>query len=1077
MSATLKLDDVRKAWDARDPDLPAILSSLVTQSDPEPETPIRPEAPTFEKFIRSLTAWDYRRKDKPAQAAFRVEQLKLLEAPDAEVPLPERLKTHLFLMELWAQPENIAARQTLLTLLATIPLQYGPWRAMKRIFKEAEATRDMEVYCLLAARFDTAFARGETHGVSGATLAYLARRAWRYLRRLAVHLPAAYADTAAELMGHYIETTGYQAYHNSTWILNHILFHGSKQYGRSRWKGGKRDPATLKNRAYPELWKRTARPLFSLLERAKCDFVRSFATSALKADYRAELRDVEPEWVIRLVGRQSAALDDFVVWILQNVPKFEQGRFRELGLHEPVLRLFDSGSAVAQKYAAEYARTHARDLSVDRLIGLANSSSEIVRKLAKDLLDERDPRTQVGLEAWGRLLETPNGFEYASAAIKKHFGPSELTPDWFRDRLLATANYKSMGFLTDLLAKTHAIPTLSSSFFRDLLRGLDGKSYWVSNQIANQVIGWLNKTDLNALDAEFLKWMYLFPQTSNAVDRWIVGNKIKPTKLGVGFFKSIAFQPDWDKDPWFEEFRRSNGKWAADLKFNDNLSAMVLTWIADPRRFSPTDLGLDWLLSVANRAEPRYHDFASEAISRLFIPADFAPRAAGESSMSVAATVDLKKDTFLFTGKMKTMKREDAETQVKAANGTVAGSVTPKLMYLVIGDDGSPLYGQGAKGSKQTKGEELNAKGANIRIISETQFLQMLAGVTRKADGGNDAIAGSQRLWDMLLAPGPADAPSSSFARFYFKRHHPEIAQRETDKPVDAGAEIPKEFLTLERFMPLFAESRRPIRDFALDIAKYEFSRWKPTGDDLVRLAEMPYAEVKRFVENALLADDDGKKIAFRIDPATLSSAVVYRFCESGDPDTRNLGMGIIRRVPKFAAPEELFRLSESPDRVVRSFVIRSLWTVYRDRGLTQGWLPTVQSKSTVGIKAKKAAKRAEEAARVTVGVPVRPTTLPVGQPTLAGFLRRILFEIPPGRPEFKVVEEGQEAGVRVRPTPTRQSKLEAVAVMRDMGLEDPTFGHLILPLLEEFMVSRGQSEKAACLVAVTRIRHSLSAV
>ena len=30
-----------------------------------------------------------------------------------------------------------------------------------------------------------------------------------------------------------------------------------------------------------------------------------------------------------------------------------------------------------------------------------------------------------------------------------------------------------------------------------------------------------------------------------------------------------------------------------------------------------------------------------------------------------------------------------------------------------------------------------------------------------------------------------------------------------------------------------------------------------------------------------------------------------------------------------------------------------------------------------------------------------------------------------------------------------------------------------LLPLLEEFMTSRGQSERAACLVAVTRIRHT----
>ena len=37
------------------------------------------------------------------------------------------------------------------------------------------------------------------------------------------------------------------------------------------------------------------------------------------------------------------------------------------------------------------------------------------------------------------------------------------------------------------------------------------------------------------------------------------------------------------------------------------------------------------------------------------------------------------------------------------------------------------LDGQGKKGSKQVKAEELNAAGANIKIISETAFLQMLA--------------------------------------------------------------------------------------------------------------------------------------------------------------------------------------------------------------------------------------------------------------------------------------------------------------------------------------------------------------
>src|SRR5204862_6710420 len=129
-----------------------------------------------------------------------------------------------------------------------------------------------------------------------------------------------------------------------------------------------------------------------------------------------------------------------------------------------------------------------------------------------------------------------------------------------------------------------------------------------------------------------------------------------------------------------------------------------------------------------------------------------------------AAPQDLQKASFLFTGKMASMTRDDAERQVKERNGTIAGSVSPKLHYLVVGDEGSPFYGQGSKGSKQTKAEELNDKGANIRIISETMFLQMLAGAPAAAAGSDAVTAGCERLWQLVIAPGPTDAPVGRFA-------------------------------------------------------------------------------------------------------------------------------------------------------------------------------------------------------------------------------------------------------------------------------------------------------------------------
>jgi DNA ligase (NAD+) len=83
--------------------------------------------------------------------------------------------------------------------------------------------------------------------------------------------------------------------------------------------------------------------------------------------------------------------------------------------------------------------------------------------------------------------------------------------------------------------------------------------------------------------------------------------------------------------------------------------------------------------------------------------------------------------SFVFTGKMAHMKREEAQAVVLARGGTAPDDVSRKLDYLVIGDDGSPLLGgSGAKSSKQKKADKLIAEGAPLRIISETAFRDLL---------------------------------------------------------------------------------------------------------------------------------------------------------------------------------------------------------------------------------------------------------------------------------------------------------------------------------------------------------------
>ncbi|MBI4822519.1 MAG: BRCT domain-containing protein [Deltaproteobacteria bacterium] len=82
---------------------------------------------------------------------------------------------------------------------------------------------------------------------------------------------------------------------------------------------------------------------------------------------------------------------------------------------------------------------------------------------------------------------------------------------------------------------------------------------------------------------------------------------------------------------------------------------------------------------------------------------------------------------FLFTGKLLSMSRADANARVKSLGGICAGSVSNDLDYLVVGDSGSPLFGAGAKGEKILAAEKLVTKGAGVKIITESAFMEMKA--------------------------------------------------------------------------------------------------------------------------------------------------------------------------------------------------------------------------------------------------------------------------------------------------------------------------------------------------------------
>ena len=1067
MSTPFSLEYAQQALAARDPQLVEILLQIIeAKPDPNAPPPVQGRY-TFAEFEREMASPKFYSQPADVQQQFRAEKIALLESDDADEPLSDRLRSFEIILQLW-KAKGLFERTCLMKLIRSVPLVYGPWKALKQIFKEAETSKDNEVLAALSHRFETGWTDGRTQ-VSKRTLNYLNRRCWRYLRDIATHLPSVYPEVAADFLAEYTDQT------NFIWVGNHILFHEDEKYTRTRFRGyysRKRGDDLLKYRAYADLWKRSPLPLFSLLERAKSDRIRGFAVAALKKDFRNVLREVEPDWVKRLLNSEHEPVQSFAIWVLENVPKFEQAKFRELSLHDAVIGLFNSRFDAPLLYVCAYARTHARDLPVDELIRLANHNkstfytrskkgSEAVRKLATDLLKTHDPRKDVGLENWGRLLETEHGHEFASKILKEHFGSKDLTPEWFSDRLRSTSA-GAVNFAIESLLDIHPAKKLGAEYFLELI--LEGEP--IGADASRFAMLMLAEFPLDELDASWLEKLLIHPSAAHRVSNWVTTGRLSASKFAPEFLKQIAYHPTWAACPQVIEAKSQ--PWGSSLEYDETIAEYVFSWLSDIRLFTPDQIGFKWLMELVARSEPVYHDFAVTTMSKAFLPADFAEQentqsAKKDESKDEEINIDFEGATFLFTGKLATMTRAEAKSKVDVANGKNSGTVGKTLGYLVIGDEGSPMYGQGRKGSKQVKAESLIESGAAIKIISETAFLQMLTGTQREFS--DDAVeAGCETLWKMLTESPKENSPLARFALTYMREHHPEICLEETDRPVDPGSEIPDSFLTFDRVKSLLTSERASLREFGLELSKWEFARWSPELDELVELCESPYHAVSEFVTSAILAEDTPQNRRVRLDPENFTTDAVYEFCQSRDQQVRSLGMQLIDLYPRLREPEQLFKLTESPDRAVRAFVVRAFWSLYRDRGTTENWKPVSPPDSALNKKKDES----EVEGKIGTGAPPRPESLPAEHQQLQFLLRRMLFEVSPGRPPRS--KGPSLENLKLKPIPTRRGKMLLVETLRDLAIEDESFAIVVLPVLTEFMNSHGRTEHDVCLVAVARI-------
>ena len=1114
---SLSFSQIQQAWQAQDPSLVDKLCTLATQADAIPEKPIPEHELTFDRFLDKIFSHQFREQHPEVQFADRVAMIAKLEADEGVYPLPDRYKIHIILTALW-EDGSAYSRTILKQAITALPVGYGVWKGLKRIYKQAEFSQDYEIFGQIAAKIDSQrFNQTANSAVSLATKTYMSLRAWRYLRQLGQQMPIGYIDAAVSVLASYDETmTAGSLEQTNSWVLNHICFHNSLDYGVNRFSS--RSPRKLfdaKGRAFYEAWQRDPEPLIQLLAIAKNEAVRQFATDSLKHDFKTQLRDVSGETLQYLSAGQahSKARDEMIVWLLENSPHFEKSKFQTWGLHQVVLQLLHSHYPAAYQYAIGYAKSYAQDLSLTELMLLAMSDYEPVRAFAINNILSCDPVADIGVNGWGRLLDTEHHYQTASKQLSKHFTRRDLTPEWFFERLTSGRTH-SVKFAIKKLPELYSAKELGTEYFIRIAQQLDipdqqDFSAYNDSYCMDFALDQLRRLDLSQVNAAVWQMLLLHPLSQATITDWFDEDVLSAAILDMSYWHALAYEPDWQVSEYIEQLKFADPpikNWQKHLAFDEYLAENVRDWLSDVRRFAPIDLGFDWLMNLAHSDQALYREFAIERINKGFLPADFIAYLESnegdsidnassnstdnkDSNSDAATEVDLTGQRYLFTGKMQSMTRGEAEKVVKAANGAISGAVNGKLDYLVIGDDGSPLYGNGRKGSKQVKAESLIADGAALKIISETAFLQMLSGQSREVSE-DDTFAGANVLWHM--ATDDATAPISELAISYLSHHHEQICMALTDRPVDPDAIIPSSFFDAERVIPLLQHRNSQLRGFGLLLSEYEMATWQPTPALWLMMAESPYTEVTQLLKRALLDKPSVDNRRYHIQSEKLNAGMLNALIESKARVARQIGITLLQRHANFQDVQSLYRLTQSTDREVRYAAVTMLWKHYKARHVSPNWQPTtirnddethVEPNANTGTNTDTAYQHPKQLL----------DNLPADTEQLLLLLRRGLFELPPGRlggsqepnasdsnkhkqqrysDKNSSEQTESDSNITLKPISASRAKLALIETFRDVALADSTFAALIMPTLFIFTYSAGKMERHACLVAVTRLLH-----
>ncbi len=152
---------------------------------------------------------------------------------------------------------------------------------------------------------------------------------------------------------------------------------------------------------------------------------------------------------------------------------------------------------------------------------------------------ERDPRKDVGLDDWAKLLGTKYGNNLSEESIIKNFSAKELTKEWFSKNILEP---KATQFAQKYLLKLHKIKDLGANYFIDIFN--DKKFSVLCSQFVMENI---RKFEIEEVDTKFLRHALINKFTRSYIIEWVKSGYCDSKIFGVDFLISLAYKPEWEK--------------------------------------------------------------------------------------------------------------------------------------------------------------------------------------------------------------------------------------------------------------------------------------------------------------------------------------------------------------------------------------------------------------------------------------------------------------------------------------------------------------------------------------------------